>query len=65
MRQGQPTVIRASLRDISQRGVLDNSTGAFYYDTLEVSVVYFRAGYTPDDYPTEVEWDARKQIGME
>ena len=20
---------------------------------------YYRAGYSPDDYPTEVEWDAR------
>lgn len=26
---------------------------------LEASVVYFRAGYTPDDYPGESEWDAR------
>lgn len=26
---------------------------------LEVSVVYFRAGYTPRDYPTEHEWKMR------
>jgi glutathione synthase len=26
------------------------------------SVVYFRAGYSPDDYPTEAEWDARLLI---
>lgn len=24
-----------------------------------VSVVYFRAGYTPDDFPSEAEWSAR------
>lgn len=24
-----------------------------------VAIVYFRAGYTPTDYPTETEWDAR------
>lgn len=27
-----------------------------------VSVAYYRAGYTPDDYPTELEWTARKTI---
>jgi glutathione synthase len=27
-----------------------------------VSVTYFRAGYAPTDYPTEVEWNARKMI---
>ncbi len=27
-----------------------------------VSVAYFRAGYTPNDYPTENEWAARKVI---
>jgi len=26
------------------------------------SIVYFRAGYSPDDYPTEVEWEGRKLI---
>ena len=24
-----------------------------------MAVVYFRAGYTPDDYPTNRQWDAR------
>ena len=27
-----------------------------------VSVAYYRAGYTPDDYPTELEWSARRTI---
>ena len=27
-----------------------------------VSVAYFRAGYTPNDYPTENEWAARRVI---
>lgn len=25
-------------------------------------VVYYRAGYTPDDYPTDTEWDGRAKI---
>jgi len=33
-----------------------------YYDDHEVSVVYFRAGYTPNDYPTEKEWAARALV---
>ena len=28
----------------------------------EVSVVYFRAGYTPDDYPFQRMWDARTVV---
>lgn len=27
-----------------------------------VSVAYYRAGYTPDDYPTDIEWSAREII---
>lgn len=30
--------------------------------SIEISVVYFRAGYTPNDYPTNVEWDTRHLI---
>ena len=28
----------------------------------EISVAYFRAGYTPNDYPSEEEWIARELI---
>ncbi|KAF2273838.1 glutathione synthetase large chain [Westerdykella ornata] len=28
----------------------------------EVTTVYFRAGYTPDDYPREEDWTARLQL---
>uniref|UniRef100_A0A0E0RFN2 Glutathione synthetase n=1 Tax=Oryza rufipogon TaxID=4529 RepID=A0A0E0RFN2_ORYRU len=31
-------------------------------DGLPVAVVYFRAGYTPNDYPSEAEWRARLLI---
>jgi glutathione synthetase len=30
--------------------------------TFEVAVVYFRAGYGPQDYPDSTAWDARLQI---
>ena len=29
---------------------------------LEVALVYFRAGYTPNDYPTNKEWEARTTL---
>ena len=51
-----------SLREIAERAkVVDN--GDLFVECggkdVQVSVVYYRAGYSPDDYPTEVEWDAR------
>ncbi|GAO49891.1 glutathione synthase [Saitoella complicata NRRL Y-17804] len=30
--------------------------------TVEVSTVYFRAGYAPTDFPTQTEWDAREML---
>lgn len=31
-------------------------------DDYEIAVTYFRAGYGPNDYPTNAEWDARALI---
>lgn len=28
----------------------------------EIAVVYYRAGYAPSDYPTDVEWNAREML---
>ena len=55
-----------SLAEIAERGKVAEN-GDFFIQvgnssTLQVSVVYYRAGYTPDDYPTEREWDARTLI---
>lgn len=33
-------------------------------DEVEVTVAYFRAGYTPDDYPGEGEWKGREMVEM-
>ena len=32
------------------------------YEDREIAVVYFRAGYTPNDYPTDKEWTSRSLI---
>ncbi|TVU23908.1 hypothetical protein EJB05_26296, partial [Eragrostis curvula] len=36
-----------------------NTDGTLVVDGRIVSVVYFRAGYSPNDYPSEAEWKAR------
>jgi glutathione synthase len=50
--------IRKTLAQVEAEGkVLTN--GTLVVDGRIVSVVYFRAGYAPNDYPSEAEWRAR------
>lgn len=50
--------LRCTLAEIAEEGSLDAS-GQLRVDDSVVAVTYFRAGYSPNDYPTEVEWKAR------
>ena len=50
---------RATLAEVQREGVLDSDTKALRLGRDEVSLAYFRAGYTPADYPGEAEWEAR------
>jgi len=50
-------VIRKTLTDIGERGVLKDKT--LWIDGHEVGVIYLRCGYHPDQYPSEKEWEAR------
>ncbi|KCV69685.1 hypothetical protein H696_04093 [Fonticula alba] len=58
--EGPVWSMRASLADIHREGTIDPATGALLFRGFEISVVYFRAGYSPNDYPTEAEWAARR-----
>lgn len=59
---GVPAV-RKSLAELRREAAVDSSTGRLRLaDGTEISVVYFRAGYSPDDYPTEAEWEARELL---
>ncbi|XP_006663628.3 glutathione synthetase, chloroplastic-like isoform X2 [Oryza brachyantha] len=50
--------IRKTLAQVEAEGqVLPD--GTLVVDGRTVSVVYFRAGYSPNDYPSEAEWKAR------
>ncbi|XP_078365694.1 glutathione synthetase-like isoform X1 [Oculina patagonica] len=62
-RNGGIKVIRRSLNDIFNDGKTDNEKSLFV-NGLEVAVAYFRAGYTPKDYPTENEWSARLTLEL-
>lgn len=55
--------LRRTLGDIAARGIV-NGAGQLVIDGAVASVVYFRAGYTPQDYPTQTEWDARELIEL-
>ncbi|XP_035691731.1 glutathione synthetase-like [Branchiostoma floridae] len=55
------TVRRYSLRQIAEDAELKSDKTLFMHGS-EVAVVYFRAGYSPDHYPTEKEWNARLMI---
>ncbi|KAK4797122.1 hypothetical protein SAY86_029448 [Trapa natans] len=50
--------IRKTLAEVDAQGEL-KPDGRLFVDGQEISVVYFRAGYTPNDYPSESEWRAR------
>ncbi|KAF0888206.1 hypothetical protein E2562_013662 [Oryza meyeriana var. granulata] len=51
-------VDRKTLSEVEAEGHL-LPDGTLVVDGRTVSVVYFRAGYTPNDYPSETEWTAR------
>ncbi|KAF9607156.1 hypothetical protein IFM89_032378 [Coptis chinensis] len=50
--------IRKTLTEIEAEGRLQPD-GTLLINEQSVAVIYFRAGYTPNDYPSESEWKAR------
>jgi len=57
----QKQVVRLSLEEVITRCMLKKDA-LFLDGKHEVAVVYFRAGYTPVDYPSEKAWEARMMI---
>ena len=51
--------LRLTLAQVAQRGALD-AQGRLSTDGCVIAVAYFRAGYSPDDYPSDAEWQARR-----
>lgn len=53
--------LRRTLAQLVEEGQVD-AQGRLSVGGHPVAVVYFRAGYTPTDYPTEKEWEARALV---
>jgi glutathione synthase len=53
---GRTRVCAVRCGDTGELTVVNSSDG------MTVAVAYFRAGYTPNDYPTQDEWQARELI---
>ena len=56
-------VIRRTLAALAQEAHVEGPERRLHLGSgVECSVVYFRCGYTPDDYPTDAQWDARRRL---
>lgn len=57
-------IVRLTLTQCAKRLTLGGESGfsLIFDDIQRVAVVYFRAGYSPDNYLSESEWDARLLI---
>ncbi len=51
--------LRRTLHQIHEQGSVDEANGQLTVDGNPVSLVYYRAGYSPDDYVGDAEWEAR------
>ena len=59
-------IIRRSFADLASTATLHPSTRALIVthnaDSVEISTVYYRAGYTPTDYPIPTAYDTRQLL---
>jgi len=55
-------VVRKTLTEIAKEGKLVGDDSKLVVDGHEVAVVYYRCGYSPDQYHTEDEWSARLMV---
>ncbi|XP_039265461.2 glutathione synthetase-like [Styela clava] len=54
-------VRRYTLGEVADKGKLDSNSKLFIAGE-EIAVAYYRAGYTPNDYLSQKEWDARRML---
>ena len=55
-------VLRKTLLEVELRGRLDEVTKILTIDGYEVCLAYFRIGYAPTQYPSELHWKGRLKI---
>lgn len=49
-----------TFRQLKEKMVYDNTDGKITIGGKEVSVVYFRTGYSPENYKTNDDWITRE-----
>ncbi|XP_065212366.1 glutathione synthetase-like isoform X2 [Planococcus citri] len=54
-------ILRETLTELSVHAKLDEQR-RLLVNGEEIAVVYYRSGYSPEQYPSEKEWDIRLQI---
>jgi glutathione synthase len=54
--------MRATFKDLHSGLILDTFTGKISYNSLPISVVYYRTGYAPCDYSGEGDWAVKLKI---
>ncbi|KAJ6511360.1 hypothetical protein C8R47DRAFT_1094789 [Mycena vitilis] len=52
-------IIRQTFDELAGSASVDSTTRALSISNIEISTVYFRAGYTPTDYPTASRYSTR------
>nr|CAD2189546.1 unnamed protein product [Meloidogyne enterolobii] len=57
--EGKMIIIRLTFVECAERLVLDEKTFNLLLGDKTVGIVYFRTGYLPEDYASEVAWNAR------
>ncbi|KAJ3836646.1 hypothetical protein F5878DRAFT_624625 [Lentinula raphanica] len=60
-------VIRRTFDELVHQARISQEDSTLYIESedqppLEISVVYFRSGYTPDDYPTKTQYQTRFEL---
>eukprot|EP01080_Neovahlkampfia_damariscottae_P003507 gene3507-6155_t len=58
----QLQVQRLTFKEILEKCEMNSETNEITFNGKVISVFYFRAGYTPNDYPTDNEWKSRLMI---
>jgi glutathione synthetase len=56
---GKVKFIRATLTECASRLKINDKKDLILDGEKRVTVCYFRSGYSPSNYPTDTEWDAR------
>ncbi|RKP14755.1 glutathione synthase, partial [Piptocephalis cylindrospora] len=60
--------IRCSLKELGEEASLQPETNHLFFRGHHIQIVYYRSGYTPEDYsaegPSEVAWEGRKKVEL-